>query len=71
VITRRFPAGARATRQPLKPEATGAAMEVTNWPKPSESVSRIGDRECAGRNVSEHRASLEKDNAQAEVVPVV
>src|ERR1700732_5063333 len=27
----------------LQPEATGAATEVTNWLKPSDSVSRIGD----------------------------
>ena len=31
---------ANPTRQPLEPEATGAAMEVTKWLKPSESVSR-------------------------------
>src|SRR6266498_260869 len=43
VTRRRFPVGARPTRQPLQPEATGAAMEVTNWLKPSDSVSRIGD----------------------------
>ena len=30
-------------RQPLQPEATGAAVEVTKWLKPSGSVSRIGD----------------------------
>jgi len=35
--------GARPTRRPLQPEATGAAKEVTNWLKPSECVSRIGD----------------------------
>jgi len=35
--------GARPTRQTLQPEATGAATEVTNWLKPSECVSRIGD----------------------------
>src|ERR1700681_2625593 len=52
VERRRFPVGARPTRQPLQPEATG---------------SRLGDlRECAGRNASERRASLEKDNAQAD-----
>src|SRR6202142_2520861 len=27
----------------LQPEATGAATEVTNWLKPSECVSRLGD----------------------------
>jgi hypothetical protein len=35
--------GASPTRRPLQPEATGAAKEVTNWLKPSECVSRIGD----------------------------
>src|SRR6202051_962823 len=40
---RRFPVGASPTRQPLQPEATGAAMEVTKWLKPSDSASRIGD----------------------------
>jgi len=34
--------------------------------KPSISVSRIGDAECAGRNASERRAILEKDNAQVD-----
>ena len=43
VTRRRFPVGARPTRRPLQPEATGAAKEVTNWLKPSECVSRIGD----------------------------
>ena len=40
VTRRRFPVGANPTRQPLQPEATGAAMEVTKWLKPSDSVSR-------------------------------
>src|SRR5260370_20529268 len=43
VIRRRFPVGAIPTRRTLQPEATGAATEVTNWLKPSECVSRIGD----------------------------
>ena len=43
VRRRRFPVGARPTRQPLQPEAIGAVMEVTKWLKPSISVSRIGD----------------------------
>ena len=43
VKRRRFPVGARPTRQPLQPEAIGAVMEVTKWLKPSISVSRIGD----------------------------
>ena len=64
--------GARPTRQPLQPEATGAVMEVTKWLKPSDSGSHIGDRrECAGRNASERRANLEKDDVRADlgVVP--
>jgi hypothetical protein len=36
VKRRRFPVGANPTRQPLQPEATGAAMEVTKWLKPSD-----------------------------------
>jgi len=36
VKRRRFPVGASPTRQPLQPEATGAAMEVTKWLKPSD-----------------------------------
>src|SRR5258708_24837569 len=44
VKRRRFPVGARPTRQPLQPEAIGAVMEVTKWLKPSIRVSRIGDR---------------------------
>jgi hypothetical protein len=35
--------GARPTRQPLQPEATGAVLEVTKWLKPSDSVSRLYD----------------------------
>jgi hypothetical protein len=35
--------GANLTRQPLQPEAIGAVMEATKWPKPSISVSRMGD----------------------------
>jgi hypothetical protein len=37
VERRRFPVGVNPTRQPLQPEATGAAMEVTKWLKPSDS----------------------------------
>ena len=60
--------GASPTRQPLQPEATGAVMEVTKWLKPSgRHVTIYGDgRECAGRYASERRASLEKDDAQAD-----
>jgi hypothetical protein len=39
-VRRRFPVGAGPTRQPLQPEATGAAVEVTKWLKPSEIVMR-------------------------------
>src|SRR5271165_4066127 len=42
-------------------------MEVTKWLKPSVwLVTYRGRRECAGRNASERRASLEKDDAQAD-----
>src|SRR3974390_3360555 len=41
VTRRRFPVGESPTRQPLQPEATGAAMEVTKWLKPSDSGTRI------------------------------
>jgi len=37
VTRRRFPVGARPTRRPLPPEATGAGMEVTKCLKPSDS----------------------------------
>jgi hypothetical protein len=39
VKRRRFPVGVNP-RRPLQPEATGAAMEVTRWLKPSDSESR-------------------------------
>jgi len=35
--------GARPTRQPLQPEATGAGMEVTKCLKPSDSSHEFGD----------------------------
>ncbi|WP_454753595.1 hypothetical protein [Cupriavidus necator] len=39
-----FPVGESPTRQPLQPEATGAAMEVTKWLKPSDKrVTKYGD----------------------------
>jgi len=41
-------------------------MEVTKWLKPSISVSRLVTGECPGRNASERRASLEKDDAQVD-----
>src|SRR5215470_16069030 len=56
-VRRRFPVGASPTRQTLQPEATGAATEVTNWLRPSECVSRIGDSasvQAATRVNAEH-----------------
>jgi hypothetical protein len=44
-------------------------MEVTKWLKPSVSVSRytVTARVCS-RNASERRASLEKNDAQADPI---
>ena len=44
---RRFPVGARPTRQPLQPEATGAGMEATKCLKPSDTRM---DELLSGRN---------------------
>ena len=42
-------------------------MEVTKWLKPSgKRATNRWQRECAGRNASERRVSLEKDDAQAD-----
>ncbi len=41
-------------------------MEVTKWLKPSGSVSRIGDTASVQAAASECRASLEKDDVQAD-----
>ena len=42
-------------------------MEVTKWLKPSgKRATNWWQRECAGRNASERRASLEKVDAQAD-----
>ena len=61
--------GESPTRQSLQPEATGATVEATKWLKPPvKCVANWRQRECAGRNVSERRASLEKDVAQADPV---
>src|ERR1700675_1109059 len=59
VTRRRFLVGERPTRQPLQPEATGAAMEVTKWLKPSDSASRIGDGASAqaAKRVNAEQAS--------------
>ena len=59
--------GESPTRLTLQPEATGATVEVTKWLKPPvKCVANRRQRECAGRNVCERRASLEKVVAQAD-----
>jgi hypothetical protein len=50
----------------LRPEAIGAAAEVTKPPKPSMERVRKGLREPTGRNASERRAGLETVNAGAD-----
>ena len=71
VIRRRFPVGVSPTRQQLQPEATGAVMEETKCPKPSDKrATNWWQRECAGRNVSERRAILENDDVQADPMPL-
>ena len=67
VQRRRFPVGESPTRQLLQPEATGATVEVTKRLKPSvKRATTWWQRECAGRNASERRASLEKVDARAD-----
>jgi Carbohydrate esterase, sialic acid-specific acetylesterase len=44
VTRRRFPVGARPTRRPLPPEATGAGMEETKCLKPPDSGHEFGER---------------------------
>ena len=67
VKRRRFPVGESPTRQLLQPEATGATVEVTKRLKPLvKRATNWWQRECAGRNASERRASLEKDDARAD-----
>ena len=59
--------GENPTRLPLQPEATGATVEATKWLKPPvKRVANWRQCECAGRNASERRASLEKVVAQAD-----
>src|SRR6202022_1913110 len=50
------PAGSNRSSYGGNEVAEAFGERVTNW----------GRRECAGRNASERRASLEKDNAQAD-----
>jgi hypothetical protein len=45
-------------------------MEVTKWLKPSISGRNWRPGECAGRNASERRASLEKVDVQADPTAV-
>ena len=56
----------------LQPEAPGATMEVTKWLKPSGKACHEirWQRECAGRNASEYRANLEKDDARADLAAI-
>ncbi len=60
--------GENPTRLSLQPEATGATVEVTKRLKPpvKRAAKYGGSASCTGRNVSERRASLEKDVAQAD-----
>ena len=59
--------GVNPTRLLFQPEATGATAEVTKRLKPPvKRAAYRWQRECAGRNVSERRASLEKAVAQAD-----
>ena len=67
VIRRRFPVGANPTRRTAPAGSTGATMEETKWLKPSVKRATIRwPRECAGRNASERRASLENADVQAD-----
>ena len=50
------PAGSNRSSYGGNEIAEAFGMRVTNW----------WQRECAGRNASERRASLEKDDAQAD-----
>ena len=59
--------GDNPTRQlSLQPVAIGAAMEVTISPEPSMERAARRPREWAGRNVSERRAGLVKQNVGAD-----
>src|SRR5260370_21584045 len=52
------PAGSNRSSQGGNELAEAFGMRVTNWRQ----------RECAGRNARERRASLEKDHAQADPI---
>lgn len=69
VQRRRSSAGANPAWQlSLQPVAIGAVVEATKRLKPP--VERVARRpgEHVGRNVSERRASLEKHNAEADLL---
>src|SRR5271165_700945 len=71
VLRRRFPVGERPTRRNAPAGSTGATIEETTWLKPSgKRATTWWQRECAGRNASERRASLEKDDAWADPVAI-
>jgi hypothetical protein len=78
VERRRFPVGVSPTRQPLQPEATGAAMEVTKWLKPSDI--RVPGRQphsCATRKRDHRRpalaaaAAIAAESVAASTIPVI
>src|ERR1700732_5379830 len=54
------PAGSNRSSYGGDEIAEAFGMRATNW----------WQRECAGRNASERRASLEKDNAQADLTAI-
>src|SRR5262245_16930433 len=54
------PAGSNRSSYGGDEIAEAFGMRVTNW----------WQRECAGRNASERRASLEKDDAQADLTAI-
>jgi hypothetical protein len=63
--------GESPTRRQLQPEATGATVEATKRLKPSvKRATTWWQRECAGRNASERRISLEKVDARADPTAV-
>lgn len=60
------PVGIRAGKLSLQPEAFGAGQEATNGLKHFEKRPCRGSADRAGRNVSKHRAGLERRNVGAD-----
>jgi hypothetical protein len=60
------PVEIRAGKLSLQPEALGAGQEATNGLKHFEKRPRRGSADRAGRNVSKHRAGLERRNVGAD-----